>query len=361
MLANRTSLGRALAAALLAVALAACAGPPPQPPNPGGSGPPGPPILGGADRDSPSGLGGLGGAATATPGPLTRVRYGQPASSIQYLYLTVAQEHGFYREQGIDAELQLAAANAILAALTAGELDYTAGLPGGIRLALRGGPVKVVSVVTLQGFTLLTRPEITAPAQLRGKPVAISAPGAIGEQAMRRALAHLGLDPQQDVTGIAMGDPAVQWQALQAGAVEAAALTLPYSVLAERDGYRPWVRTETLLRAANTGLVAPQERIDRRRDEVVRVLRAERAAVDWMRTHRDEGAALLAARVEMAPDVARAVYDAGLESYVDPSDVEALRDAVEAVIANEAAAGGVEGGKGWNELVDPSLARDAAR
>jgi ABC-type nitrate/sulfonate/bicarbonate transport system substrate-binding protein len=289
------------------------------------------------------------------------VRYGYPATSVQYFYLTIAQELGYYREQGLDVDLHLATANAILAALTAGELDYTAGLPGGIRLALRGGPVKVVSVVTLQAFTLVTRPEITAPEQLRGRPVAISAPGAIGEQAMRRALAHLGLDPQRDVTGIAMGDPAVQWQALQAGAVEAAALTLPYSVLAERDGYRPWVRTETLLRAANTGLVAPQERIDRRRDEVLRVVRAERAAVEWMRTHRDEGAALLAARVEMAPDVARAVYEAGLESYVDVTDLEALRDAVETVIANESAAGGVEGGKGWNHLVDPTLVRDTAR
>jgi NitT/TauT family transport system substrate-binding protein len=284
-----------------------------------------------------------------------------PASSIQYFYLTVAQEQGFYREQGLDADLQLAAANAILAALTAGELDYTAGLPGGIRLALRGGPVKVVSVATLQGFTLLTRPEVTAPEQLRGKPVAISSPGAIGEQAMRRALAHLGLDPQHDVTGIAMGDPAVQWQALQAGAVEAAALTLPYSVLAERDGYRVWVRTETLLRAANTGLVAPHERIDRHRDEVVRVLRAEKAAIAWMRAHRDEGAALLAARIEMAPDVARAVYDAGLATYTDTPDVETQRDAVEAVIANEKASGGIEDGKGWDELVDPTLAREAAR
>ena len=344
-----------LAAVLMALVLAACApaGSPPQPPNPGGS-----PSVASPPQAS---VAGVAPAATPTPAPLARVRYGMPASSIQYFYLTVAQEQGFYREQGLDAELQLAAANAILAALTAGELDYTAGLPGGIRLALRGGPVKVVSVATLQGFTLLTRPEITAPAQLRGKPVAISAPGAIGEQAMRRALAHLGLDPQNDVTGIAMGDPAVQWQALQAGAVEAAALTLPYSVLAERDGYRPWVRTETLLRAANTGLVAPQERIDRRRDEVVRVLRAERAAVAWMRGHRDEGATLLAARIEMAPDVARAVYDAGLETYVDAADLDAVRDAVEAVIANEKAAGGVEGGKNWDDLVDPTLLRDAAR
>jgi NitT/TauT family transport system substrate-binding protein len=284
-----------------------------------------------------------------------------PASSIQYLYLTVAQEEGFYRQQGLDAELQLAAANAILAALTAGELDYTAGLPGGIRLALRGGPVKVLSVATLQGFTLLTRPEITAPSQLRGKPVAISSPGAISEQAMRRALTHLGLDPQTDVAGIAMGDPAVQWQALQAGAVEAAALTLPYNVLAERDGYRAWVRTETLLRAANTGLVAPQERIDRRRDEVLRALRAERAAVAWMHAHPDEGAALLAARIEMAPDLARAVYDVGLESYVEAASLEDVRDAIEAVITNEKATGNIEGGKDWADLVDPTLLPEAIR
>jgi ABC-type nitrate/sulfonate/bicarbonate transport system substrate-binding protein len=94
---------------------------------------------------------------------------------------------------------------------------------------------------------------------------------------------------------------------------------------------------------------------------VLRALPAERAAIAWMRAHPDEGAALLAARVEVVPDLARAVYDAGLESYVDASDVEALRDAVEAVIANEAAAGGVEGAKGWADLVDPTLSRDAAR
>jgi ABC-type nitrate/sulfonate/bicarbonate transport system substrate-binding protein len=161
---------------------------------------------------------------------------------------------------------------------------------------------------------------------------------------------------------VAMGDPARQLQALQAGAIDGAALALPYSVLAVREGFRAWVRTDTLYRAVNTGLVASQRRIDEQRAEVLRLLRAENAAIRFMKTHRDAGIALLARRLEMEPDVAAQVYDGVLEGYPEEPDLEKLRDALEAVIAIERATVGAEVvEKDWADLVDTSLAREAAR
>src|SRR5687767_1744442 len=52
-----------------------------------------------------------------TPAPLARVRYAHPTAAVQYLYLFVAQEQGFYRTHGLDVELSQLAPNILLAAL----------------------------------------------------------------------------------------------------------------------------------------------------------------------------------------------------------------------------------------------------
>ncbi|MBX5492515.1 MAG: ABC transporter substrate-binding protein [Chloroflexi bacterium] len=334
---------RWLVSILAAVVLVACGGgvassPGPQPP------PPQP-----ANEAS----------AAPTERPLRHVRYGQPSTAVQYLYLLVAQERGFYRAQGLEVELVNAPANVVAAALTAGELAYTAGVPGGIRLALRGLPLKVVSVAALQEYTFVTRPEIVAVHQLRGKPLGISAPGSTNDRAVQAALRHLGVDPNE-VTLVAIGDPSRQLQALQAGAIEGAALSLPYSVLAQREGFPSWVRTDSLYRAVNTGLVAPQSRIDERREEVLGLIRAERAAIRYLKAERAWGATFVAERFGLEPEVAQAVYERTLEGYPEASDLTALRDAIEDVIATEKAAAGITNGKGWTELVDPTLAVEAA-
>jgi NitT/TauT family transport system substrate-binding protein len=295
---------------------------------------------------------------SSSPVPLARVRYAHPTAAVQYLYLFVAQEQGFYRAHGLDVELSQLAPNILLAALSAGEVDYTAGAPGGIRLALQGQPLKVVSAVALQGYTLLTPPSITAAEQLRGRPVGISAPGSAGDQAMRRGLQHIGLDPETDVTRVTMGDPARQVDAIRAGAVDAVATTLPYIVFLEREGYRVWVRTETLYRALLSGLVARQGRIDGARNEVVGVLQAEADAVRFMRTQREAGAAILAKRLDLPLDVVAAVYEQTLDLYLDTHDPNAARDALEWAIASEQAAAGPEATKQWSDLVDTSLARE---
>jgi NitT/TauT family transport system substrate-binding protein len=365
----------AVGAALGTILLAAACGPTPAATPASGSAsgsaakPASSEAAGSASGVAPSAPGGTAGGGGSTSAgapappaaPLVKVRHGHPTAAVGYLYLFIAQEQGFYRQQGLDVELQQLAPNILLAALSAGEVDYTAGIPGGIRLALRGEPLKVVSLAALQGFTLITPSSISAPTQLRGKPVAITAPGSAGDQAMRRGLAHLGLDPQTDVTAVIMGDPATQWQALEAGAVEAAALTLPYSVLAERAGFRPWVRTESLYRAANTGLVAPQNRLDTRRNEVLGLIRAETAAVRFIKSNRDATTAVMAQRLGLTPEVAAAAYDAALDTFIETNDLEQERDALEAVIAIERAAAPPAVDKGWTDLVDPAPAREAAR
>ncbi|HLI28088.1 MAG TPA: ABC transporter substrate-binding protein [Chloroflexota bacterium] len=300
--------------------------------------------------------------ASPTPAPLlTSVRYGQPSTAVQYLYLQVAQERGFYRAHGLEVERVVAPANVVAAALSAGELAYTAGIPGGIRLALRGLPLKIVSVASLQEYTFVTHPAVTAPAQLRGKALAISAPGSANDRAVRAALRHLNVEVGE-LTLVALGDPSRQLQALQAGVVAGAALSLPYSVLALHEGFREWVRTDTLYRAVNTGLVAPESRLVTRRVEVLALIRAERAAIRYLKADPVWSAAFLAERFDLAPEVARAVYARMIEGYVETADLTELRDALEDVIATEQAAMGLdEAGKGWAELVDPTLAAEAAR
>jgi ABC-type nitrate/sulfonate/bicarbonate transport system substrate-binding protein len=66
--------------------------------------------------------------------------------------------------------------------------------------------------------------------------VAISNFASSTDNSARAALKHNGLEPLRDVTLIAMGDTNVRFQALTSGAIEAAILTPPYTVMAEQKG-----------------------------------------------------------------------------------------------------------------------------
>src|SRR5436305_11968087 len=71
--------------------------------------------------------------AAATPTPtLERFRYGFPATSLSYYYLQAGEAAGLYRREGLEPELLHLPASTLLAALIAGEVDYTAGAAGGI-------------------------------------------------------------------------------------------------------------------------------------------------------------------------------------------------------------------------------------
>ena len=67
-----------------------------------------------------------------------------PSLSLSFIAPQVAYARGFFREEGIDAEIIRIATNVGIVAVTTKEIGYTTAVGAGLRSAVKGLPLKVV-------------------------------------------------------------------------------------------------------------------------------------------------------------------------------------------------------------------------
>jgi ABC-type nitrate/sulfonate/bicarbonate transport system substrate-binding protein len=204
-------------------------------------------------------------------------------------------------------------------ALMQGELDYTVGLPSMAGLALRGLPFKIVGVVTQGvGYAIISKPEIETIAGLKGKKFAINSFGGADDYTVHTYLSKRGLDPNRDVTVLTVGGTSARFGALLAGTVDAAAVSSPYEHKAEQAGLRTVVsfrETAEYVKLPNAGLVVTQSKGAKDGVQVVRVLRALRAATLFIREQRAASVDLLAKTLNLERAVAEKFYPLYREQY----------------------------------------------
>jgi ABC-type nitrate/sulfonate/bicarbonate transport system substrate-binding protein len=183
-----------------------------------------------------------GGAAAAySQAPKYVVRFGIVGvpSTTYYAPLVVAQQKGFFAEQGVRIDQTIIGPDDNLVRAVAGNaLDL--GIPEAsiaINGNAHGAPVKVIACLTDRyPYNLYARPAIKSYADLRGKTIAhwTVAPEA-STALIRRLLASHGVAEGQ-YNLVAGGGLAARYAALTKGAVDAAILTAPFNLLAQQQG-----------------------------------------------------------------------------------------------------------------------------
>ncbi|MGH7798847.1 MAG: ABC transporter substrate-binding protein [Candidatus Binatia bacterium] len=92
-----------------------------------------------------------------------------------FLSAGVAQHKGFFRNEGLDADIVVMGAAPSIAALSNGDIDFTLLTGTVIRAAIRGLPVRLVAgLMTSSPHVLLARPEIKSVKDLSGKKVGLA-------------------------------------------------------------------------------------------------------------------------------------------------------------------------------------------
>ncbi len=180
----------------------------------------------------------MGGAlitAEAQPLPI-RVGYTALAGSLTPLWM--ARELGLFERQGIQASSIYMASTLAYPAMLAGETDFTVGAGIPTVQASVGGADTLILVTYISGFTfsVIARPPIQQPGDLRGKRIAVTRFGAPADFGARIALKQWGLVPGKDVTIIQLGGIPEAFLALKGGSVQAAVLAPPFSTEAKRLG-----------------------------------------------------------------------------------------------------------------------------
>ena len=203
-----------------------------------------------------------------------------PSRSIAAIDLYVARERGFFRDEGLDVDIVQIRGNVAIAAALSGQVQATNGVGTVIRALERSElPMKILTVSLKRNlFWLVSRPEITSIAQLKGKTLGTTTLGGSQHSAAMRLIRKGGVD-EKDITVVVGGDVPAQLQSLVGRTIDAAALSPPTVILA-RDKYNMNVLGSAMEDLANlqNGTAVTEKFLREKRDVLKRVLRARMRA-----------------------------------------------------------------------------------
>jgi NitT/TauT family transport system substrate-binding protein len=227
-------------------------------------------------------------------------------------FVFMAARGGFAEKQGINIDMKQFKGDAIaIKALLAGELDSYEGSPGSPMLAAsRGADIKIAGCYwPVLTYGIFAKSSIKTPADLKGKSVAISSPGALPDLIVRAVLEqnHIKGD---EVKFVVIGSDTDRFKSVSAGIVDAAAASTGSVPLAKKSG------TVHLLVHAHD--VVPNylrfciymrgDTIASRADDAAHFLAAEMAGIAHALADRDAEIKLTREVTGQKPDDPRAAY-----------------------------------------------------
>jgi len=124
-------------------------------------------------------------------------------------------------------------------ALVSNDVNFINAGGGGVVDAVLGGAdiVMIACPITQEPQVLVTRREIKEISQLKGKKFAVNSLAGPAMLSLKIMLAASGLDPERDVSFLAVGPSSSRFGALQLGQVDATTLAPPFTFAARKAGY----------------------------------------------------------------------------------------------------------------------------
>jgi NitT/TauT family transport system substrate-binding protein len=243
-----------------------------------------------------------------------RVRIAPSSPGLAAWPVQFAAKEGFFAREGLSPEIIVMRTNTGVAALVTGSIDFTTAGGSAMRAAVNGAPLKMVLNVTKKSdLWILSQKNIQRVEDLRGKMIGVGGNWGTQFYIVLEALKHYGVD--KDVQLVSTGDVANGFLSLQQGSMPAVALTPPYSILAQRQGFRDLVRTADIAGVSpTTGLVTTKEKLEREPQKIRRALRAVMKAVDHARGRRLELVQFIMRQYKMEKELGESVYDAIMET-----------------------------------------------
>src|SRR4029077_17929279 len=202
----------------------------------------------------------------------------------------ISKRKGFYQEEG----LVVVRTPLHVAALLAGEVDYSTVTGIILSASVQGMPLK-----TVMGWfdkplhMLIARPNIKKLTDLKDKRVAVSTYGSIPHVMIREALASAGMNPEKDITVLALGGSGDRLGALAAGIVDATPLDVAYIQRTEKLGFTNLLYLGDAVHLRLGGFAVNTDKIQRNPEQISRVVRATLKGVRFLRTNKPESLAIM--------------------------------------------------------------------
>jgi len=291
---------------------------------------------------------------------LEKVRIGMPSLSLSFIAPQVAYAQGFFREEGIDAEIIRIATNVGIVAVTTKEIGYTTAVGAGLRSAVKGLPLKVIMYFNGRPLhVLVAKPELKNLAGLRKKVVGFAGYGDSTEFMLRAMLRQAGMELEKDVQAFQVSGSGQRLQALVSGRLDAAIVPPPFNFEAESRGFVRLASAADVFETSVSGLALHVDTLKERPMQVRQMLRALLQAQTFIRNNKLETVRVIADWLKLEPRIAQASYDIYVKGMSPDGIVpeRVLESDIERARNDQQVKEAVPVGK----VVDFAMLRDASR
>ena len=222
--------------------------------------------------------------------PLKKINWGVTSLSGGNWIPWIAKEAKIYEKHGLDVELiLLRGSGQTSAALLGGSIFASpVALPTMMMADLSGADlVNVAHTVPGVQTKMLVKPEIKRAEDLRGKRIATSSLGSLGDFLFKYILRKNGVDPNREITWLSIGTPPERLQALFSGNVDATEASYPYDLQGERKGFRVLFDARKEVIYPSMSIVTRRKNIVEDRDTVMRMVKAHVEGIAYFKNNKE--------------------------------------------------------------------------
>ena len=218
-----------------------------------------------------------------------RIAYSAISGAMSSLW--IAQEGGYFKREGLDTELlYIGGGSLLIQSMLSGEAPFAYGpsVPV-VNASLRGSDLVLIgNTGNALVFSIMSRPEIKQPAQLKGKKVGVTRLGGSTDWALDAAAKQWGLERGRDIVVIQTGGMPEGLAALVSGALDAVVLSPPSNFRAMKAGMHELVDVgQSGIVFPNTPLSTTRTFIKSNRDTALRFLRGFTQGLNRLRTDKE--------------------------------------------------------------------------
>ena len=229
------------------------------------------------------------GASRAQAGEAPLVKANYAAFSGAFAPLWIAADRNLFGKYGLNVDLRYIAPATATQALIGKNLEIIN--PGGeiIEAGLSGEPVVYIAgIMNRAVMSIYAKPEIASLADLKGKVLAVTVPGATTDFAARVLLQQARLIPGKDVKLIYLKGMVEILTGINQGNADAGIFTSPTTLKAQHAGLKELVNvTEQNIPMIHAALASTKEYVKTRPDNVRRFLQAYLEGIKISRTEAD--------------------------------------------------------------------------
>lgn len=266
---------------------------------------------------------------------IENVRVAYPSMNTSVFCLIIAQKEGYLKEEGLDVQLLSIRGEIAIRTTLAGEVDFFTNAGSALAAAVRGVPVKIVTVFQDKpGWDLIAQPDIQSIAQLRGKNIAIMSPEGSLAVVAREILRKNGLDPTKDVNLVVMGGDEVRFPALQTKSIQATLFNTGMSLRAQKQGFTKLAVASDYANLIEGGLATSNDKLKQNPDRIFRLIRAGLKGINFFVTKREPAIKYMSDALKLTDrELISSIYDIQSklilrEGFSDDTVLQSMIDAM---------------------------------